>query len=103
MLVITTIVPIRNASRIRGLLRYLICPLLADTSIISSARQNSAFDGGIYLPGPIIVRIKRASGADDLPLPMRMTEHAAGFDLPAAVRGSVVLTPREIRLIACGL
>jgi len=33
---------------------------------------------------------------------MRMTEHAAGFDLPAAVRGKVVLKPREIRLIACG-
>jgi dUTP pyrophosphatase len=33
---------------------------------------------------------------------MRMTEHAAGFDLPAAVRGKVILKPREIRLIACG-
>jgi dUTP pyrophosphatase len=31
-----------------------------------------------------------------------MTEHAAGFDLPAAVDGKVVLKPREIRLIACG-
>jgi dUTP pyrophosphatase len=31
-----------------------------------------------------------------------MTEHAAGFDLPAAVSGKVVLKPREIRLIACG-
>ena len=33
---------------------------------------------------------------------MRMTEHSAGFDLSAAVRGRVVLKPREIRLIACG-
>jgi len=33
---------------------------------------------------------------------MRMTEHAAGFDLPAAVKRKVVLQPREIRLIACG-
>jgi len=33
---------------------------------------------------------------------MRMTEHAAGFDLPASVKRKVVLHPREIRLIACG-
>src|SRR5262245_1749652 len=33
---------------------------------------------------------------------MRMTEHAAGFDLPACVRGEVILKPREIRMIACG-
>jgi dUTP pyrophosphatase len=44
----------------------------------------------------------RMTGGDDLPLPMRMTEQAAGFDLHAAVRGKVVLKPREIRLIACG-
>ena len=31
-----------------------------------------------------------------------MTEHAAGFDLCAAVSEPVTLKPREIRLIACG-
>src|SRR5262249_58180394 len=60
------------------------------------------FRGGFTLPRPITVKIRRSSGARDLPLPMRMTEHAAGFDLPAAVRGKVVLRPKEIRLIACG-
>jgi dUTP pyrophosphatase len=50
----------------------------------------------------IIVRIKRAAGAGDLPLPARMTEHAAGFDLAAAVTRAVTLKRGEIRLIPCG-
>src|SRR6185369_84610 len=32
----------------------------------------------------------------------RMTRHAAGFDLAAAVDRKLVLKPRQIRLIACG-
>lgn len=51
---------------------------------------------------PIRVLIKRAPGTDDLPLPTRMSEHAAGFDVAAAVVGSVTLGPGEIRLIPCG-
>lgn len=51
---------------------------------------------------PIRVRIKRAANAQDLPLPAKMTEHAAGFDLPAAVSESVTIQPGEIRLIPCG-
>jgi dUTP pyrophosphatase len=54
---------------------------------------------------PIKVLIKRApapAGASDLPLPARMTEHAAGFDLAAAVADPVTLQPGEIRLIPCG-
>jgi dUTP pyrophosphatase len=51
---------------------------------------------------PITVLIKRAPGSDDLPLPTRMTEHAAGFDLAAAVTGPAVLQPGDIRLIPCG-
>ena len=51
---------------------------------------------------PIKVLIKRAPGSSDLPLPVRMTEHAAGFDLPAAVTASLTLEPGEIRLVACG-
>jgi dUTP pyrophosphatase len=31
-----------------------------------------------------------------------MTEHAAGFDLPAAVKKPVAIKPGEIRLIPCG-
>ncbi len=51
---------------------------------------------------PINVKIKRLAGAEDVPLPVRMTEHAAGFDLCAAVRENVVIAPGEIRLIPCG-
>ena len=51
---------------------------------------------------PIRVLIKRAPGTEDLPLPTRMTEHAAGFDLAAAVAEPVALEPGEIRLIPCG-
>ena len=38
----------------------------------------------------------------DLPLPTRMTEHAAGFDLAAAVEQPTQMEPGEIKLIACG-
>ena len=54
---------------------------------------------------PIEVQIKRAPaphGCDHLPLPTRMTEHAAGFDLPAGVAEAVTLAPGEIRLVPCG-
>jgi dUTP pyrophosphatase len=51
---------------------------------------------------PINVKIKRLEGGRDIPLPIRMTEHAAGFDLCAAVRENVVLQPGEIKLIPCG-
>jgi dUTP pyrophosphatase len=51
---------------------------------------------------PITVQIKRISGAEDVPLPKKMTEHAAGFDLHAAVKGTTVIHPGEIRLIPCG-
>ncbi len=51
---------------------------------------------------PIPVKIKRLPHAQDLPLPTRMTEHAAGFDLAAAVTEPVTLQPGDIRLIPCG-
>lgn len=51
---------------------------------------------------PIKVEIKRISGAEDVPLPKKMTEHAAGFDLHAAVKDATVIGPGEIRLIPCG-
>ncbi|HRK31289.1 MAG TPA: dUTP diphosphatase [Tepidisphaeraceae bacterium] len=51
---------------------------------------------------PVIVQIKRLANGQNLPLPMRMTEHAAGFDIAAAVEAPTVLLPGEIKLIACG-
>jgi dUTP pyrophosphatase len=51
---------------------------------------------------PITVRIKRAPGQADLPLPVRMTAQSAGLDLPAGVFEPVTLGPGEIRLIPCG-
>lgn len=54
------------------------------------------------MPEPIQVRIKRTPGNSDVPLPARMTAHAAGYDLAAAVPSPVVLQPGEIRLIPCG-
>ena len=59
-----------------------------------------AGDGG--LPRPITVKIKRLAHGQDVPLPVRMTEHAAGFDLHAAVSEPTTLKPAEIRLIPCG-
>lgn len=41
-------------------------------------------------------------GSEGLPLPSRMSQFAAGFDLPAAVKEAVTLHPGEIRLIPCG-
>jgi len=37
-----------------------------------------------------------------LPLPKKMTEHAAGFDVQAALETAVTLAPGEIRLVPCG-
>lgn len=50
----------------------------------------------------VTVRIKRLPHAAGLPMPVRMTEHAAGFDLCAAVDAPTVLQPGEIRLVPCG-
>ena len=50
----------------------------------------------------ITVKIKRTAGCGDLPLPVRMTAEAAGFDLPAALAAAVTLAPGEIRVVPCG-
>jgi|SRR5580658_10607099 dUTP pyrophosphatase len=52
--------------------------------------------------GPINVKIKRLAGLGEIPLPVKMTPHSAGFDLAAAVPEPVVLQPMEVRLIPCG-
>lgn len=54
------------------------------------------------MDGPVIIRIKRIGDNADLPLPQRMTEHSAGFDVAAAVGEPLILQPGEIRLIPCG-
>lgn len=51
---------------------------------------------------PIRVQIKRLPHGQGIPLPARMTEHAAGFDVSAAVSESATLQPGEIRLVPCG-
>ncbi|HMB95653.1 MAG TPA: dUTP diphosphatase [Tepidisphaeraceae bacterium] len=52
------------------------------------------------MPRPIIVKIKRTEPGNNLPLPLRMTEHSAGFDLSAAE--TAILQAGEIRVVACG-
>jgi dUTP pyrophosphatase len=52
--------------------------------------------------GPITIQIKRLASGHDLPLPAKMTAHAAGFDLAAAVEQSAPIAPGEIRLVPCG-
>ena len=54
------------------------------------------------MPRPITVKIKRLPHGADLPMPVRMTEHAAGFDVHAAVDAPMALQPGEIKLISCG-
>ena len=54
------------------------------------------------MPRPITVKIRRLAGSEDVPLPKRMTERAAGFDLHAAVRGSTPIGRGQIALIPCG-
>ena len=54
------------------------------------------------MPRPITVRVKRLASGEGLPMPLRMTAQAAGFDLPAAVPEPLVLRPGDIRLVPCG-
>lgn len=52
---------------------------------------------------PITVQVKRLAGGEGLPLPTRMTDQSAGFDVSAAVVDATVLQPGDIRLIPCGI
>ena len=54
------------------------------------------------MQNPLRLKVRRLPGAEDLPLPRKMTEHSAGFDVCAAVPAPVVLSPGEIKLIPCG-
>ena len=51
---------------------------------------------------PVVVRVRRLPGAEDLPLPVRATEGAAGFDLHAALPGELELAPGERALVPTG-
>ncbi len=42
---------------------------------------------------PVRIRIARLKGAEDIALPQRATPGSAGFDLPAALRGDLVIAP----------
>lgn len=55
------------------------------------------------MPRPITVRIKRLeSSGTEVPLPVKMTDHSAGFDLHAAVPGPTVIDAGSISVIPCG-
>lgn len=51
----------------------------------------------------ITVKVMRAEGAGDLPLPAYMTAGSAGMDIYAAVTEPTVLNPGEIKFIPTGL
>ncbi|MCI3919478.1 dUTP diphosphatase [Paenibacillus sp. TRM 82003] len=51
---------------------------------------------------PYNVEIKRLPGNEDLPLPVRMSTGASGYDVHAAVTETVELAPGERRLIPSG-
>jgi dUTP pyrophosphatase len=61
-----------------------------------------SFFGAHGVPRPITVKIRRLAGSQDVPLPQRMTEHAAGFDLHAAVKAPTTLARGRILLVPCG-
>ena len=54
------------------------------------------------MSGPITIKIKRLASGHGLRMPEKMTAHAAGFDLAAAVAQPASIAPGEIRLVPCG-
>jgi len=72
---------------------------LADNFSVAG-RWCAAKFGESDLGRPITVKIKRLHG--EARMPVKMTAHAAGFDLHAAVKGPTKLGRNEIRLIPCG-
>ncbi|MEK0315979.1 dUTP diphosphatase [Cohnella sp. 56] len=48
------------------------------------------------------IQLKRLPGNEDVPLPRRMSEWAAGFDLHAAVAEPLTLAPGERALVPAG-
>ena len=54
------------------------------------------------MDGPIIIRIARRPGCQDIPLPQYMSAHAAGMDICAACEADVEVAPGDVRLVPCG-
>jgi len=52
---------------------------------------------------PYRIEIKREPGNEDLPLPVKMSAGASGYDLHAAVGEPVTLAPGERKLIPTGI
>jgi dUTP pyrophosphatase len=55
------------------------------------------------VPIDLRLQIRRLPSADGLPLPVYMTEGAAGMDLHAAVGSDVIINPGDVGLIPTGL
>ena len=54
------------------------------------------------MSSPIEIEIRRKDGCEDLPLPMYMSEHAAGMDICAACDEDVTIAPGDVKLIHGG-
>lgn len=52
---------------------------------------------------PIVLRIRRKEGCEDIPVPRYMSHAAAGMDVCAAVGDPVVLEPGQVKLVPTGL
>ncbi len=51
---------------------------------------------------PVRIRIARLKGSEDLALPQRATPGSAGFDLPAALPGDLVIAPGDRASVPTG-
>jgi len=51
----------------------------------------------------LFIKTKKCAHAQGLPLPQRMSDHASGWDVVAAVTEPIILSPRERKLIPTGL
>jgi len=54
------------------------------------------------MPHPYDVKIRKLPGNEDVPLPVKMSAGASGYDVHAAVEAPVTLAPGERKLIPTG-
>lgn len=54
------------------------------------------------MKSPIVVKIRRKAGCEDVPLPEYMSEYASGMDICAACDDEVKISPGDVKLIPCG-
>jgi len=69
----------------------------------SSNNGHGKSGGGLPEIPEVILPVKQAPHAADLPLPRYMTDGAAGMDLRAAVAEPVLIKPGSIEIIPTGL